>query len=92
MLQETISQGIYHTHFWSPLYTLVPELTLGDSSHLSDGTPNQKRIAIEPHPNREKCKNNRKNENKNVKKLLVNRISVIIQSKSQAKSEGSFKA
>ena len=67
--QETNSQRSYHT------YTLVTfrvcigvepttkvQSTSGDSNHLSDGTPNQKRIAIEPQPKREKYKNNRKRE------------------------------
>ena len=53
--QDTSSQEPYHTHtlmtfrvcIGAETNTIV-QLTLGDSNHLSDGTPSQKRIAIEP--------------------------------------------
>ena len=55
MLQETISQGIYHTHTigllcipWLKTLLSLIQLALEDSNHLSDETPLQKRIAIEP--------------------------------------------
>ena len=53
--QETSSQKPYHTHTLVTFRVCISvepttkvRLTLGDSNHLSDGTPNQKRIAIEP--------------------------------------------
>ena len=76
MLQETISQGIYHTHTigllcipWLKTLLSLIQLALEDSNHLGDGTPLQKRIAIEPQitfnykkkkKKREKQKNKRK--------------------------------
>ena len=53
--QETISRGSYHTHTLLTFKVCIgvepttkARQTLGDSNHLSDGTPSQKRIAIEP--------------------------------------------
>ena len=55
MLQETISQGIYHTHTigllcipWLKTLLSLIQLALEDSNHLGDGTPLKKRIVIEP--------------------------------------------
>ena len=104
MLQETISQGIYHTHTigllcipWLKTLLSSIQLALEDSNHLGDGTPLQKRISIEPqitfnYKIKKRKEKQKTKEKKNVKKLLVNRISGIIQSESWAKSEGPFKA
>ena len=53
--QETSSQKPYHTHTLVTFRVCIGaepttkvRLTLGDSNQLSDGTPNQKRIVIEP--------------------------------------------
>ena len=53
--QETSSQKPYHTHTLVTFRVCIGaepttkvRLTKGDSNQLSDGTPNQKRIAIEP--------------------------------------------
>ena len=53
--QETSSQEPYHNHtlmtfrvYIGVRPTTIVRLTLGDSNHLSDGTPSQKRISIEP--------------------------------------------
>ena len=86
MLQETISQGIYHTHTigllcipWLKTLLSLIQLALEDSNHLGDGTPLQKRIAIKPQItfNYKKKKKKRKTEKQKKrkidKKLLVNR-------------------
>ena len=53
--QETSSQEPYHTHTLMTFRVCIGarpttrvRLPLGDSNHLSDRTPIQKRIAIEP--------------------------------------------
>ena len=55
--QETNSQRPYHTHTLVTFIVCISaepttkvRSTKGDSNHLSDGTPKQKRIAIEPQP------------------------------------------
>ena len=78
MLQETISQGIYHTHTigllcipWLKTLLSLIQLALEDSNHLSDGTPLQKRIAIEPQItfNYKKKKKKRKTEKEKKRKM-----------------------
>ena len=69
--QETNSQRPYHTHTLVTFRVCIGaepttkvRSTLGDSNHLSDGTPNQKRIAIEPQPKRENTKTIEKEKKK----------------------------
>ena len=81
MLQETISQGIYHTHTigllcipWLKTLLSLIQLALEDSNHLSDGTPLQKRIAIEPqitfnYKKKKKKKKKRKTEKEKKRKM-----------------------
>ena len=85
MLQETISQGIYHTHTigllcipWLKTLLSLIQLALEDSNHLGDGTLLQKRIAIEPqitfnYKKKKKRKTEKQKKRKIDKKLLVNR-------------------
>ena len=70
--------------------------TLGDSNQLSDGTPSQKRNAIEPQT-KEKIQKKKtiekvKKKRKMTKIGICIRISEIIQSESRAQSEGPVKA
>ena len=70
--------------------------TLGDSNKLSDGTPSQKRIAIEPQT-KEKIQKKKKIEKVKKKRKMTKigiciRISGIIQLESRAQSEGPVKA
>ena len=55
VFQKANSQGVLHTYTFNVLCipwfrALVTQnlLALGDSNHLSDGTPLQKRISIDP--------------------------------------------
>ena len=61
--QETSSQEPYHNHTLMTFRVCIGvrpttrvRLPLGDSNHLSDRTPIQKRIAIEPQNKRENTK------------------------------------
>ena len=101
--QETSSQRPYHTDTLVTFRicigaepTTKVRSTRGDSNHLSDGTPNQKRIAIEPQPKRENTKRIEKKKRKrkrNMTKIgICIGISGIIQSESRAQSEGPIKA
>ena len=98
--QETSSQEPYHTHTLMTFRVCIGarpttrvRLPLGDSNHLSDRTPIQKRIAIEPQNKRENTKTIEKVKKKRKKKKgFCIKISGIIQSESRAQSEGSVKA
>ena len=55
MPQETISQGIYHTHTigllcipWLKTLLSLIQLALEDSNHLGDGTPLQRGLPLSP--------------------------------------------
>ena len=84
MLQEVISQGIYHTHklLVSLVYLglgpfVLNSTNLGGFYHPSDGTPNQKRIVIEPQQKKNtKTKEKVKKKDKKQKKRKFSKISI----------------
>ena len=92
MFQKAISQGVLHTHMfdllcipWFRALFTQNLLALGDSNHLSDGTPSKKRTSIKPQIKKrkmkkkmEKSEKKKKKKKTNVIKMLVNRISGII--------------